>query len=49
MRGIVLYYMPWSRPVYVDYSLKMDTRETITPYAEYKLSLQLELLHTQYR
>lgn len=45
MRGIVLYQMPWSRPVYVDYSVKMATRETIRPVTQYKRSLQLELLH----
>ena len=34
MRGIILYHMPWSRPVYVDYSFKMGTRETISPVAQ---------------
>ena len=34
MRGIVLYHMPWTRPVYVDYSVKMGTRETVSPVAQ---------------
>ena len=34
LRGIVLYHMPWSRPVYVDYSVKMASRETIRPVTQ---------------